>query len=137
MKYELEHITNVIQELDNQTKELKHFSSVLKKIDDLFKQVEKLVDATKENSEGYENIIIQLDKRKKELDDEMQDVILIAKQMNAHFEERFKKLEDNLNNRIDENNKNLIVKIENNHQLIFNELSRIKEQVSKKKGIIF
>ena len=96
MGSELENITNVIQELDNQTKELKQFSNVLKKIDNLSKNVEFLITTTKNNSKEYENIILQLEKRKKDLDNEMKDIISIAKQTNDNIEKRFNKLEENI-----------------------------------------
>ena len=107
MGSELENITSVIQELDNQTKELKHFSEVLRKIDNLSNTVENLIHNTKGNSKEYENIILQLEKRKKELDNEMKDVISIAKQTNENIEKRFNKLEENFNQKVDSLSKNI------------------------------
>jgi hypothetical protein len=157
MGSELENITNVIQELDNQTKELKHFSGVLKKIDNLSNTVENLIITTKENSKEYENILLQLEKRKQDLDNEMKDVISIAKQTNENIEKRFNILEDNFRKSInevsknmnidekiksillgiDERNKVLTSKLEDNQHLLIDELNKLREQVNKKKGIIF
>jgi ABC-type transporter Mla subunit MlaD len=157
MGSELENITNVIQELDNQTKELKHFSGVLKKIDNLSNTVENLIITTKENSKEYENILLQLEKRKQDLDNEMKDVISIAKQTNENIEKRFNILEDNFRKSIDEVSKNMNIdekiksillgidernkvltsKLEDNQHLLIDELNKLREQVNKKKGIIF
>ena len=157
MGSELENITNIIQELDNQTKELKHFSGVLKKIDNLSNTVENLIITTKENSKEYENILLQLEKRKQDLDNEMKDVISIAKQTNENIEKRFNILEENFSKKVDEVSKNmnidlkiksilvaidekdkaLISKLEDNQQLLIDELNKLKEQVNKKKGFIF
>lgn len=157
MGSELENITNVIQELDNQTKELKHFSSVLKKVDNLSNTVENLIITTKENSKEYENILLQLEKRKQDLDNEMKDVISIAKQTNENIEKRFNILEDNFRKSIDEVSKNMNIdekiksillgidernkvltsKLEDNQHLLIDELNKLREQVSKKKGLIF
>lgn len=157
MGSELENITNIIQELDNQTKELKHFSDVLKKIDNLSNTVENLIITTKENSKEYENILLQLEKRKQDLDNEMKDVITIAKQTNENIEKRFNILEDNFKKSIDEVSKNMNIdekiksillgidernkvltsKLEDNQHLLINELNKLREQVNKKKGIIF
>lgn len=157
MGSELENITNIIQELDNQTKELKHFSDVLKKIDNLSNTVENLIITTKENSKEYENILLQLEKRKQDLDNEMKDVISIAKQTNENIEKRFNILEDNFRKSIDEVSKNMNIdekiksillgidernkvltsKLEDNQHLLIDELNKLREQVNKKKGIIF
>lgn len=157
MGSELENITNIIQELDNQTKELKHFSDVLKKIDNLSNTVKNLIITTKENSKEYENILLQLEKRKQDLDNEMKDVISIAKQTNENIEKRFNILEDNFRKSIDEVSKNMNIdekiksillgidernkvltsKLEDNQHLLIDELNKLREQVNKKKGIIF
>lgn len=148
MGSELENISNVIQELDNQTKELKQFSNVLKKIDGLSKNVEFLITATIRSSKEYEEIILQLEKRKIDLDNEMKDVILIAKQTNENIEKRFNNLEDNFNKKVEslsENinidnkiemitatlevgNKNLNLKLEKNQQFLIDELNKLKEK---------
>ena len=157
MGFELEKITSVIQELENQTKELNHFSEVLRKIDRLSNTVENLITAVKGNSKEYESLVLQLEKRKKDLDNEMKEVMSIAKQTNDNIEIRFSKLEENFNEKVNslskninidekiesivsllnENNKVLALKLENNQRTIVDELNKLKEQVNKKKGFIF
>ena len=87
----------------------------------------------------------------------MKDVISIAKQTNENIEKRFNILEDNFRKSIDEVSKNMNIdekiksillgidernkvltsKLEDNQHLLIDELNKLREQVNKKKGIIF
>lgn len=157
MASELENITEVIEELDNQTKELKNFSNVLTKIDELSKHVESLIGSTNTNSKKYEEVVIQLEKRKKELNTEVKEVFSLARQTNDNIEKRFDLMEESFTKKVEEaskdinideklksitknfdkKNEELTSTLANNQKLIIEEINALKEQLGKKKGFMF
>lgn len=153
MADEIEKITSVIMELDKQTQDLKHFSDVLKRIESLSAEVDALVVKIRINSNEYESFISQVGEQKEAIQKVMKEMFSNAKEANIKIETRLSSLESgiykiekniNIDKKIEslmgvmeEKNKTLLAKIESNQKTILNEISKVKEEVAKKKGLIF
>lgn len=152
----LETITSVIVELEEQANQLKNFTSVLKKIDELAATASNLIDSINSSSVDHKKIVLQLEARKNELNLEMNNIITLAQKTIDKIETRFSQFEKTISNKIDQmqNNLNLDTEVQKligaidnrdklinktliqNQEMLMQELKKLQEQIERKKGLL-